>query len=421
MFFEIQKVFVYAFCFLSFSFLSCGTASAKSLFHISVNVATPTVAQGAESANTITDLVNKLSDQNLSAIVSSYTNTSAADAILNIRGLTAFASFPADSTALHFSVPQAGVNVTFTGATRNDSEQKLLDFLIKNGGSLATKVLQALVADSPVDPVAGNPASLQNSMAFESFSIGTGIGLNSPPSSVEGPHGILVRQPNLVQVGGDVGILNSGGYRSTVATLPIRYTIPFSNPRWALTIDAPITYVNTQGDASYYGSFGISLRTPILRHWYLTPSIRVGAVGSLDLGAAAFEYAAGIASRYDIYFHDLMITIGNGVSLVHTTDLSVGNVHVNYDLSNQLWNNGVQVVGSLPLNLFGDPTSWQAFVVDTYVTGSKVYVDHYDQIGFTVGTRRQLNSQDWNTFRVGFEVTIGSHFNAYKLALTYRF
>lgn len=417
----LRKVHFFIFIFSTMLFVSCRAASAKSLFHISVNVTTPTFAQGAESANTITALVNKLSDQNLNTIVGAYTNTSAANAILNIRGLTAFASFPSDSTSLHFSVPQAGVNVTFTGTTRNDSEQQLLDFLIKNGGNLATKVLQALVAASPVDPVAGNPGSLQNSMAFESFSIGTGIGVNSPPTSVEGPHGVLVRQPDLVQVGGDVGTLSAGGYRSTVVTLPIRYNLPFSNPRWALTIDAPITYVNTQGDASYYGSLGVSLRAPVLRHWYLTPSIRVGAAGSLDLGAAAFEYAAGLASRYDIYFHDLMITIGNGVSVVHTTDLSVGNVHVNYDLSNQLWNNGVQVVGSLPLHLFGDSTSWQAFVVDTYVTGSKVYVDHYDQIGFTVGTRSHLNTQDWNAFRVGVEVTIGSHFNAYKIALTYRF
>lgn len=415
------RLSTYAYCLLSVVIISSGTASAKQLFHISVNVTAPNIGQGAASASTITDLVHKLSDQNLSSITSSYTNNSAANAILNIRGLSAFASFPANSTALHFSVPQAGVNVTFAGATRNDSEQQLLDFLIKNGGDLATKVLQALVAESPVDPVAGNPGSLQNSMALESFSIGTGIGINSPPSSVEGRRAALVRQPNLVQVGGDVGVFDSGGYQSTAATLPIRYTIPFSNPRWAITIDAPITYVNTQGDSSYYGSFGVSLRAPVLRHWYISPSVRVGAAGSLDLGAAAFEYAAGLSSRYDIYLRDLIITIGNGVSFVHTTDLSVGNVHVNYDLSNQLWNNGLQVVGSLPLQLFGDPTSWQAFIVDTYVTGSKVYVDHYDQIGFTVGTRHQLNSQDWNAFRLGVEVTLGSHFNAYKLALTYRF
>lgn len=400
---------------------AAGPAMAKDLFQISVDVTTPTTAQGAVAANTITAIVSQLQDQNLQSLVNAYTPTSAASAVLNIRGVTALASFVANSTTLNFSVPSAGINTSFTGATRNDSEQQLLDFLLKNGGNMATKLLQQIVAHSPVDPVAGNPGSLQNSMAAADFSIGTGIGLNGVDTPQAGAAGTMLREPNLVAVGGDVGVMNLGGYSSTVVTLPLRYTIAFPDPRYALTFDLPLTYVSTQGDSSYYGSFGVSLRIPLLTNWYITPSIRGGGAGSLDLGGAAVEYSGGVASRYDIYLQDLKLTIGDGVSLVKTTSLSVGNVHVNYDLTNELWNNGVQAEGSLPFTIFGSPTSWQGYVVDTYVTGSQVYISHYDELGFTVGTRHAMNSQDWNSFRVGGSFAVGSHFTAYKAGFTYRF
>ena len=262
---------------------------------------------------------------------------------------------------------------------------------------------------------------MQNSMAAADYAIGTGIGLNGVDGPTMGPNGTMLRQPNLFAIGGDVGLVNSGGYQSTVVNLPLRYTIAFADPRWALTLDMPITYINTEGTSSYFASFGAALRIPLLTNWYITPSVRGGGVGSIDLGAAAVEYSGGVASRYDIFFHDLKITVGDGVSVVKTTQLSVGNVHVNYGLTNELWNNGVQVESSLPWTMFGDPTSVQAYFVDTYVSGSQVYINHYDEIGFTVGTRHAMNSQDWNSFRIGAGVGFGEHFSAYKLGFTYRF
>lgn len=402
----------------------CANASmAKDLFDVNVDVTTPTMAQGSAAFGTITDLANSLQTSSLQGIVAAYTNTSAATAVMNIRGVNATASFLAGSTTLTFVVPSAGINTSFTGATRDDSAKELLDFLTRGGGgSLTTSLLQQLVASSPIDPVAGNPTSLQNSMAAADFSIGTGIGLGGgdvPAPSA--PGAARVAQPNLFIVGGDVGVVSSGGYSSEVVTLPLRYTIPFADPRYAVTLDLPLTYINTQGASNFYGSFGASLRVPVLPHWYLTPSLRVGAVGSVDLGAAAVQYSGGLASRYDIYVHDLDITIGNAISVIRTGELSVGAIHVNYDLTNELFNNGIQVEGSMRYTMFGFPTSWQAYVVDTAIAGSPVFIEHYDQIGFTVGTRHPMNSQDWNTFRVGASVTFGPHFDAFMAGFTYRF
>ena len=130
---------------------------------------------------------------------------------------------------------------------------------------------------------------------------------------------------------------------------------------------------------------------------------------------------APLASRYDLYFGDLNVTIGNAVSIMKTGGVSIGSVNVNYDLTNEVFTNGGQVEGSLPGTMFGKPTSWQAYLADTYVAGSKVYINHYDEIGFTVGTRHGLNTQDWDAFRVGAGVTFGANYNAFKAGFTYRF
>jgi hypothetical protein len=277
-------------CAAALVLLTAGSAQAKDLFDLAVTVGSGTAVQSGEtSASTITDIINQLQTQNLNNLVSSYSEISAATATPNIRGVTAFASYPANSTALRFQVPAAGVDETFTGATRNNSENQLKDFLLKNGGGMATRLLQEMVAASPIDPVAGNPNSLENVSARNDFTIGTGIGISGFEIPGHGPAGGLLGQPNLVSLGGDVGVANSGGYTSTVVTLPLRYTIPFRDPRYALTFDLPITYVSTQGAASYFGSFGVSLRIPVpaIDNWYITPSIRTGAAGSIAVGAAA--------------------------------------------------------------------------------------------------------------------------------------
>lgn len=405
--------------------LITGTARAKDLFQLdaSVNPNSTNPTTGSIHLNDITQLIDQLQTQNLNNLVNSYNQNSAAVVNLNFRGLPASASYNQNSPALRFTVPAAGVDITFNGTTRDDSQKQLKDFLLRNGSGIATKILQALVAASPVDPVAGNPNALQNLSARSDFTIGTGIGLGGAeiPGSRGGAKGGLAGQPNLFALGGDVGFARSGGFTSTIVNLPIRYSIPFSDPRFAVTLDTPLTYVNTQGSASYMGSFGLSLRIPLLENWYISPSLRFGAVGSSGLGAASVQYSGGLASRYDIFFSDLQLTIGNAVTVVKTAGLSFREVNVNYDLTNELFTNGVQLEGSLPYTIFGQPTSWQVWLADTHVTGSKVYINHYDEIGFTVGTRHSMNTQNWDSLRVGLVATVGARYTAVKAAFSYRF
>ncbi|WP_042444327.1 hypothetical protein [Azospirillum sp. B510] len=376
------------------------------------------------SFNKISDLVDALSGQNLKNYVNLYTDNSAVTTNLFIRGLSTTASYGANSTALRFNVPSIGIDLTFTGTTRKDSQSQFKDFLLKNGGDILARLMRELVATSPVDPVAGNPNSLQAQMNATSFSTATGFGVLSDKPSPQAP-GSSERpnNPNLFSAGGDAGLARSGGYTTASVHLPLKYTISFPDPDYALTFDLPLTYVRTEGAQSGIGSFGASLRVPLVaERWYLSPSVRAGAAGSIDLGSAALMYSADLTSFYT--FHatpDLKIGIGNGIGFYKTGGFSVSGYSFDYKLRNAITKNGISIEGPLDGALFERPISWQAYVTDTYAFGDRLYVPHYNELGLVVGTRHADGDQMWDSFRLGLTYTVGRNYNALKLNAGYRF
>lgn len=374
------------------------------------------------SFNDITSLANSLSNTNLQTYLNLYTPTSAVSTTLYIRGLGATASYAANSTALRFGVPSVGIDLTFNGATRNESQTQFKDFLLKNGGDILSRMLRALVAESPVDPVAGNPNSLQAQMNATSFSSATGFGsLGSLPTR-KSDTSDRPTMPNMFTVGGDLGAARSGGYTSTAVHLPLKYAVHFDDPGYALIFDLPLTYVRTEGAQSGLGSFGTALRIPLISDaWYLTPSIRAGAAGSIDLGAAALMYSADLTSLYTFHVDDLRIGIGNGIGFYKSGGFSVRGYSFDYKLRNTIVKNGISIEGSLDAALFDRPTSWQAYVTDTYAFGDRLYVQRYNEVGLVMGTRQTDDGQVWDSFRLGVTYTVGRQYNALKANVGYRF
>ena len=400
-----------------------GTAAAADLFRLDGTVTgTGGGSQSASATFTaIEDLANKLDNNGLRSLFSSYTSVSATNATLNIRGLPATASYALNSTALRFQVPSAGIDLTFQGATRDQSQDQFLDFLKGNGSSILSRLLKTLVAESPVDPIAGNPSSLQGRMSEQTFGNATGFGTLGDPFGSRNGQGGFQAVPGLITAGGDVGVARSGGYNSVIATVPIKYSYYFSDPRYAITVDLPITYVRTEGAQSGQASFGTSFRFPVVDNWFLVPSVRIGAAGSLDLGAGALMYSGDLTSVYNLYTGDLKVTIGNGVGFYRSQKLSIGDVSLDYDLRNTALKNGVSVEGPLDFTMFDSPTSWQVYVTDTQMFGDKLYVEHYDEVGVLFGTRPTLDGQSWNSFRLGVSYTHGNDYNALKANFGYRF
>jgi hypothetical protein len=395
-------------------------ARAAEPFQVNVTVGTTNgTASGSIDYENLTSTISSLNTTNLQQIVSAYTSNSAVTATINLRGLTTVSSFGVNSTTLNFAVPSLGISQTFSGATREDSGKLLLTYLEK----YASQILTALAAHSYIDPVAGNPASLSSRMISADFMDATGFGGFSDDQSPTGrtADGKFEIVPNAVTTGTNIDVGSSAGHGFTNVTLPINYTVFFADPRYSLTIDLPLTYTTVQGAQGGEGSLGISMRVPVLENWYLTGSLRAGLAGSLDLGSAGVAYTGAVTSLYNLYFGGTKVAIGNGVGVLKTSPISIGKFSVGPNLTNYPIINGASVERDLDFTLFDKPTTWEAYVIDTYLPGDKLAINHYDEIGATFGTRRQIGDQSWNVFRLGVSYTHGKSFDMVSLRGTYRF
>ena len=156
------------FCVLVF--LCLGTLSLPQKVSAQVTIDTinfPTVQSGIAGLNENTYL----------QIDPYYTNTSPGTFYLSYAS-TIIAVGYSDDIANSVNAYDSGNMVDlglFTAATREEAEELLRIFLLEYLGT-STEALQLQVANSPTDPVAGNPASLQSRMAAATFSSGTDVG-----------------------------------------------------------------------------------------------------------------------------------------------------------------------------------------------------------------------------------------------------
>ena len=154
--------------------LAGGAAGARDLFVAQISIdGQPVVTRSTNRARDIPELFDNGS---LLEIDPGYDPNDPVSAGVDLRGLAASLSYSGADTALRLVVPGAGIDVSFDGGSRDASEELLENFLkgdFEVAGLSATDLVQALVAHSPVDPVAGNPNSLQSRMFAADFRMGT--------------------------------------------------------------------------------------------------------------------------------------------------------------------------------------------------------------------------------------------------------
>jgi hypothetical protein len=357
-----------------------GAANARDLFSASISIGggAPTTF-GANRARDIPDFVDS---QTLLSIDPGYDATQAVAATLDIRGLTGEISFDALSNTLRFTAPAAGVDVSFDGPTRDSALSDFDDWLKGEFGSalapgdVTTALLQALVANSPVDPVAGNPNSLQSRMFDADFRMGTAGGLSAiqdggiPPSLFG------------LDIGG--GYYDADGFDVYALDLPLRFGFGLGE-RFKLMLDLPLTFTSTEGAWSGMGSGALSVRLMPFSCWALTPTARVGGVGSLDVGALAVMYSGSLTSHVRIPVGPIALGIGNMGGLAKTVDgIDVSGFAIDYDLTNWVTRNGGYIEGSLAADLLGTGLGWRVFASDVRFFGDELFVESYQQIGAAV-------------------------------------
>jgi hypothetical protein len=405
--------------------LVSGEAHARKPFELTVNVLDNT---GFRDFSNLEDFLNALETEELNSIVSTYTNVSPADSILNIRGVPATATYTAGSPVLTFNIPSLGITEVFAGATRDESEELFEDWWEGEGGAALTRLLQEMVAKTPIDPVAGNPNSLMSQMVAADFSSASALGMGPGPgalSEVGGGGGVAAeagQTRNLIGLEARFGRFTSGAFDTDVITLPLNYTYTLADPRWAVIFDLPLTYVDNSGASSYSGSFGVGLRVPFGDNWSLTPSARMGAVGSVDLGSAALIASGSVTSNYTFDFQNSTLSVANMLGYYKTFSVSAGDYDVKYDLTNYVSRNGLLFNQILPFDVMNQDTSIELAAVNTQFFGDELYVENFTELSATLGTFRRDGLIAWNALRLGFTYTFGENdYQGWRVSLGYRF
>lgn len=371
-------------------------------------------ASGTVSAPNLVDLKRELTTPNIQKFIPFYNPNSPTSLNFNIRGITALASFPANSPTLIVQIPQIGTTQTFTGATRDDSLTLFKDF-IRDGGN-HHKIFKAYAKFSPIDPIAGNPNSLQAQMAQADYLVGH-------LSPFSGCDCCWSTQPivNQYQTGVKAGRAFSRGFDTTAITLPLRYSFS-PDLNWAFILDAPLTYLRNGGSSSLVGSLGLGLRVPILHNWSITPIVRFGSGGTLDLCTAGCFASAGLTSVYNYKIRDFILSMTNYAGYFTTTNFWLTGVNFTYHLHNYIFKNGLSLTTCKGFTFCNRPINFSLSFEDSCFAKDRLFIKHYDEIGVSIISNYLIPYFDYDCLSLGFSYQFGQkNYRGYFFNLTYQF
>ncbi|UEM19286.1 hypothetical protein JL100_019600 [Skermanella mucosa] len=346
------------------------------------------------SYESIEDAIDSVSGTSLRSLLPSYTDNAPATAVFNLRGLGATIEYPGAGADLVLKVPAAGIERTFTGATRDEAEDALSDYFKGQGASDVTSILQAAVRETAIDPVAGNPDSLMSLMGAADFAQGTDALGHSGSEGGTDLFGFTVE--------GGRGTA-PGGYDQDRVTGALSYRMNFEGSDTAVLFDLPVNWIRTGESDSLSGSLGIGVRVPLTDSWSLTPAVRAGVAGSIDMGAAAVVYSGSLTSDFRWDWGGWRFGLGNMAGVYRATGVSVGDYDIDYDLTNVILRNGVSVSRDLTDSVA--PLSVTASFVDSRYLGDDLFVEAFDEV--TVSLAKAATAGRFRFDRVELGVSYG--------------
>jgi len=332
----------------------------------------------------IEDAINNLDVDAIQNQISNYTDTSAVSGTVNFRGLEISAGFAANSNTLSISIPSINVDETFTGADRDASVDLLEDWLKKEAGGIVTDIMQWLAANSATDPIAGSPTGLTANMAASSYERGFTLATTElEPRTIEAGE----KNANLAGIGFEFGYFEVGDSDQQSYTVPLSYTIRSNtNPRKKFTINVPITITDLEGAYTYSVGLGGGLTWPITERWALTPALDYGFMGSIDLGSVGQIISPSITSSYSWPIRNMKLNMGNMIGYMESFKISFDDYSFDPGIANTVFRNGLMLF--IPTEKFRKNTGLELFFTDTRFTGTDLYIDSYNEIGFSWGSKK---------------------------------
>lgn len=412
----------------------CQVSSAADAFGATAVVGPQTASVGFTTAEQAFD---SLRQQNLSSIVPAYSGVEVASIAIDFRGLPLAVSYPiANDPRLALNIPSLGISRTFFGATREESRKLLRDFF-KNGDALS-RIMKELAKTSPVDPIAGNPNSLQSRMVSGTFERSfrslvarfTAQSFGGVPTASEKSTWMVAAagesiagvgradsssaQTPSASVGFELAGYRQADLRSVGATAPWTYSFP-PNPDRPFSLEGDVQYTDTQGAKTYGLTVGAAYNFRMSDGWYLIPSSSFGLTGSEDLGALGEIVSVSLTSAARLYKSaGATLWMGNAVNYLRTLNASIGSYSSDPRLANAAFVNGF--VLSSPLASLGRNYWIEYSLADTRYTGSDLYNRRYDELGVSIA---RSNSSSY--LRAGLSYLDGTHSKGWMFNFHYAF
>ena len=386
-------------------------AEARQPYHATVTVDT---TSAMVSAPNLVNFKNELQTSALEKLIPFYNPTVPVAIGINLRGIELNASFAANSSTLVVTSSQLNLTQSFEGATRDESIVLLKDFIHDAGNH--HQFLKAYARYSPIDPIAGNPNSLMAQMAQQDYMLGH-------LSPFSGCDCSWSAQPIVheFQLGVSAGRAFSKGFDTTLVTSSLRYSYS-PDLHWAFILDAPVTYFRNGGASSLYGSLGIGLRIPLLWNWSLTPSVRYGAGGSLDLCTAGSFFETGLTSVFNYKIDEYLFSLTNYAGYFCSPNLWLTGVNFNYNLHNYVFKNGLALTTCKGFCVAGRAIHLHVEWIDSCFTKDKLFIRHYDEIGFSLITTGLNPCLDYDCLSLGFSYQWGQkNYKGYFVNMAYQF
>jgi len=287
---------------------------------------------------------------------------------------------------LTITSPLTGLNRTFTGIDRNDLEDQLTDWLLKEGSREVAKLIQAAAERSAAALTDGNPSSATARMADRAFgAFGLFPASRVMRGSAPGSYAALWFHTRQSKADTAVGTANSANYE---------FNIP-----WWLNFGRNVSlmgstsgqYMDTEGTAFYgFGSdFGLGIR-PIVRDgqsnvgWQVTPFLGLTGMGTYDgaLGGLLNQY--GITSRLEFQLpRGILLIVANQFSHFNSLELKIEDVEIDPEIDQDVLKNGLMV--DFPL-LRANSLYANGFFVDTRFLQDAA-IDNYQTVGAGLSLR----------------------------------
>jgi hypothetical protein len=400
-----------------------GVAHATDLFTVTVDAGA--IGSRTQNFSKIADSFDFMNTSNLQA---AFNGTSFDPFITNYtvsglyRGLNA--SFSTVGNTITMNIPAINFTKSFVGVSRDDAVSQIKDWFKKDGGAALDALFSKFAELTPIDPIAGNPNSIQAKTVSTAYDRGF-TKLASQVANTDVTSASEADSTNANQINMALKYnMSFGDYKSSSYTIPLGYTWRFNDDvRHQISFDLPINYTEVEKGQVIGLGFGLGYSHPLSTNWVLSAGVDYGATASIDLGSGGHVLTSSLASLYSYTINDTMkIHMGNMVGYSTTLPVNIGDYSSDPGIENYILRNGflyyVKTAGLM------DNTGIELFVIDTRYLGTKLYNDNYQEVGLSFGfdrTSYESRRRSDKSLRIGVTSMIAKNNNGVMLNFGYSF